>query len=145
MRKKILMILVVALLIATPVFGAALPDEKAAKELTNKIMTKISSGDTDSGFNLMKPYVPISGTEIDAAAVQTKAQLEQYGKRFGKSTGFEFIDSKKMGDSLLRIRYLAKMENTALPWVFIFYKSPSGWTLNNFKWEDGISYLFENN
>ena len=145
MREKILMVLVVALLIAIPVFGAALTDENTAKELTDKIMAKVGSGDTDSGFNLMKPNVPLSGTEIDSAAVQTKAQLEQYGKRFGKSIGFEFIDSKKIGNSLLRIRYLQKMENTALPWIFIFYKGGDGWTLNNFKWEDKVSYLFENN
>ena len=145
MREKILMLLVIALLVTIPVFGATLPDENAAKDLGDKIMIKVSSGDTDSGFNLMKPYVPLSGPEIDAAAVQTKAALEQYGNRFGKTIGFEFIDSKKIGESLLRIRYLEKMENTALPWVFIFYKVANGWTLNNFRWEDKVSYLFENN
>ena len=145
MRKEMLVIPIVSLLIIIPVFGATLPDENAAKELTNKIMTKISSGDTNGGFNLTKPYVPISGTEVDSAALQTKAQLEQFGQRFGKPIGFEFIDLKKIGDSSLRIRYLAKMENNALPWIFIFYKGANGWTLNDFRWVDKISSLFENN
>jgi hypothetical protein len=126
-------------------FSATLPDENAAKDLTNKIMTKIANGDIDNAFKLMKPYVPISATEIDSAAIQTKAQLEQYGQRYGEPIGFEFIDSTKIGDSVFRFRYLAKMKNNALPWVFIFYKTTDGWTLNNFSWKDSVVNLFEKN
>ncbi|MDP2929035.1 MAG: hypothetical protein Q8O01_03095 [Candidatus Omnitrophota bacterium] len=145
MRKRMLMVLVTALLITIPVFGATLPDENAAKDLGDKIMAKVSSGDIENAFNLMKPYAPVSATEIDSAAVQTKAALEQYGKRYGEPIGFELIDSKKLGDSLLRIRYVAKMKNNALPWVFIFYKGANGWTLNDFKWKDTVLDLFIDN
>ena len=145
MKKKILMIFVVAVLITIPVFGATLPNETDAKELADKIITKISSGDIDSGFNLMKPYIPLSGADIDAAAAKAKTQLEQYGKVYGKLIGFEYIDSRRIGDSLVRIRYVVKAENTALTWIFIFYKGADGWALNNFEWQDKAAYLFEHN
>ncbi|MBP7088612.1 MAG: hypothetical protein KBB01_04860 [Candidatus Omnitrophica bacterium] len=113
--------------------------------MAEKIMTKVANGEIDNAFNLMKPYVPISETEVDSVAIQTKAQLEQYGKRYGEPIGFEFIDSAKIGDSIIRFRYLAKMTNNALPWIFIFYKNIEGWTLNSFNWKDNVANLFEKN
>lgn len=71
--------------------------------------------------------------------------MDQYGSRFGSPIGIEFIDLKKSGDSLLRIRYLQKCVKGPLTWVFYFYKNNDGWLLDTFKWDDSMFMtLFEN-
>lgn len=142
-NNKTLVLAICVLFVSVPAFGAILSDENAAKDLANKIMTNFGDGNIDNAFNLAKPYTPISATEIDSTALQTKAQLEQYGKRYGEPIGFEFIDSTKIGDSVLRLRYIAKMKNNALPWIFVFYKNAEGWTLNHFECKGNIANLFE--
>ena len=135
-----------AICFVAPALASAetLQDEDAAKALTEEVMSKVAAGDLDAAFNAMKRYAPIlsmSG-QIQTAAEQTKSQRLQYEQRFGSPTGFSFVDSKKVGDSLLRIRYMLRTDRHALPGVFYFYKSKEGWTLNSFIWSDDFSPLF---
>lgn len=142
MKKILLTILLLGLILVNSAAALTVADEPAAKELCNAIMGKVSTGDLDGAFKLMKPYIPVSETEIDSIALQTKTLREQFGKRYGNSIGYEFIDSKKVGDSLLRFRYIEKTNQHALPWVFYFFKSKDGWILNSFDWKDTFGELF---
>ena len=137
------MFVAIILIMATVVFAETVPDESVAKDLANKIMEKVAVGDFDAAFKLMKPYCPLSSTEIDSAAMQTKTLREQFGQRYGTDIGYEFIDSKRVGDSLLRLRYVEKTKIHALPWVFYFYKTKEGWILNSFDWNDRFQGLFQ--
>jgi hypothetical protein len=142
MNKIVIVLCAMSLIVTAIAFGEALPDENAAKDLAVKVMTKVAVGDLDAAFLMMKPYVPLSPTEIDSIAIQSKSMREQYGKRYGSSIGYEFIDSKKVGDSLLRLRYIEKTDKHVLPWVFYFYKTNEGWILNSFNWNDVYTMLF---
>lgn len=142
--KKILVIFCVLFLIfSTAAFAKTLPDENAAKDLSNKIMAKVTQGDLSAAFNTMKPYTFIGPAEIDAIVIQSKASREKSGQRSGKATGYEFIDSKKIKDSLLRLRYLEKNEKNTLFWEFYFYKTSKGWVLDSFNWNEAYRPLFE--
>ncbi len=145
MRKTLLLFIGVTLVTPTLAFAAAVPDQNAAKDLGNTIMAKVAAGDIDAAFKIMKPYVPISGTEVEAAAMQTKTAMEQFGARYGTPISYEFIDSKQIGDSLLRLRYIEKTDKHAIPWIFYFYKTKEGWTLNSFDWKDTFKELFQLN
>ena len=145
MRKILFFVLALSLISLNSVVAATVPNESAAKELADKIMIKVGKGDLDAAFKLMKPYVPISETEIDSAALQTKAMREQIGERYGNPIGYEFIDSKKIGNSLLRVRYIEKTNLHALPWIFYFYKTEDGWILNSFDWKDIFKEYFIGN
>ena len=141
--KKVSLVLYAMLLISsTSAFAEVLPDEDAAKELSTEIMVKVAEGDLDTAFKIMKPYVSVRGAEIDGAIIQSKVQRKQYGQRYGTSIDYEFIDEKKVGDSLLRLRYIEKTEKHALPWTFYFYKTKEGWVLNSFSWNDIFKELF---
>ena len=142
MIKRISLICPIILIAAGFSFAATLPDEAAARDLANKIMEKVAINDFDGAFALMKPYCPLSTTEIDDATLQTKSMREQFGKRHGTGIGYEFLDSKKIGDVLLRLRYFEKTTNHALPWAFYFYKTKDGWMLNTFDWNDQFKDLF---
>jgi hypothetical protein len=46
-----------------------------------------------------------------------------------------------MRTSLLKLTYIEKTERHALPWMFYFYRSPTGWVLNTFVWHDQMQNL----
>jgi hypothetical protein len=46
---------------------------------------------------------------------------------------------------VLRLLYMEKTEKHALPWAFIFYKTPKGWMLSSFGWNDKMPQFFDLN
>jgi hypothetical protein len=120
-----------------------LKSEAEAKQLAEKVMTHVAKSDLTSAFALMKPYVVIPEPEFQGLALQTKSQRDQFGVRYGKSVGYEFVGEKKVGESILRLVYIEKTAKHALPWMFLFYKAPSGWVLNSFAWNDQIQNAFQ--
>ncbi len=143
MRKILVISCLMFLIVSTAAFAKTLPDENAAKDLSTKIMAKVSKGDLSAAFKMMKPYTFIGPAEIDAIIIQSKASREKAGQKNGKPIGYEFIDSKKVGDSLLRFRYVEKNEKNILFWEFYFYKANEGWVLDSFNWTEAYRPLFE--
>ena len=142
MRKTLTFFCAMFLIASTVVFAETLPNEDAAKNLVNKVMTKVAAGDLDAAFKTMKPYLSFSLTEIDSIALQSKSSREQNRQRYGVSIGYEFIDLKKVGDSLLRLRYIEKTKKNALLWTFYFYKTKEEWILNSFYWNEDYKPIF---
>lgn len=130
-------------LLSVPAMADTLKSEQDAKRLAEKVMSFAAKGDISGAFATMKPYVVIPETEFQSLALQSKSQRDQFGVRYGKSFGYEFISERKFGDSILRIIYVEKTAKHALPWMFLFYKSPTGWVLNSFAWNDQIQILFQ--
>ena len=73
---------------------------------------------------MMVPYTVLPSVEMQSIILQSKAQRDQYGSRYGKSIGYELISEDKAGESLVRLVYIEKTEKHALPWTFYFYNSP---------------------
>jgi len=139
-------IVLVALFSALTSFNAladTLKSEQEAKQLSEKAMAQAAKGDFSAAFETIKPYVVFPESEFQTMVLQSKSQREQFGARFGKSVGYEFISEKKAGESVLRLTYIEKTEKTALPWMFIYYKTQSGWILNGIFWNDRILNVFD--
>ena len=130
-----------ALLSAGTAEAATLATEVDVRTFADGVMAKVGAGDMSGGFAAMKPYTIIPAAEFDAMALQSRSQRDQFGARFGKSVGFEFIGEKRSGKSLLKLTYIEKTERHAFPWVFYFYKAPEGWVLNTFQWHDRMQEL----
>jgi hypothetical protein len=120
----------------------ALESEAQLLKLAEGVMAKVAMGDLDDGFKAMKPYLIIPQEEFDALVVNTKAQRSLAGARYGKVVGSECFGQKKLGQSLARVMCIEKTEKHALPWLFYFYKSPNGWVLNSFVWNDNLPAAF---
>jgi len=127
---------------ATSSFADTLKSEEDLRPLAESVMSKVAANDLNAAFMAMQPYVVITDSELQSAALSAKAQREQYGVRYGKTIGTEFINQTKVGASLVRILYIEKTEKHALPWTFYFYKTPKGWVLNSFTWSDQVHFLF---
>ncbi len=117
--------------------------EAELKPFAESVMAKVAANDLAGAFKAMQPYAVAPEAELQSVALQSKAQREQYGARYGKPIGYEFIGQKKVGDTVVRLLFVEKAERHAMPWSFIFYKGPKGWTLNSFNWSDQLGVLFE--
>lgn len=134
--RKILIAIAFAVFAASSAKAGGLKTEADARALADNVMASVGSGDIRSGFEMMKPYLSLSGTEVDSVYLQTKLTRDQYKDRFGGTVATEFISSKTIGSSLVRYLYVERTENTAFVWKFIFYKTKDGWVINSFNWGD---------
>jgi hypothetical protein len=146
-RGKILIKNIVALISLLSIFtmanADALKSEKEIRTLVDSVMQKIVGDDIEGAFKIMQPYLMVSESEFQMAVLNSKSQHSQFFSRYGFTVGHEFIEQKNVGDSLIRITEIEKTEKIVFPWAFYFYKSPKGWVLHSFKWDDKISSLFE--
>ena len=119
-----------------------LKTEADLKPFAERVMASVSNSGIAVAFNVMKPYTTLPDAEFKAALLASETQRDQFGARYGKSIGYEFVSQKKLGDSLVRIVYLEKTEKHAYPWLFHFYRTRAGWVLDSFLWNDQASQLF---
>jgi len=112
------------------------------KPFGDRVMSAVAGAGLPAAISVMRPYVVISETELQNALLKMQAQREQMGPRYGKTLGYEYIGTKRLGQSLLRLTYIEKTERHALPWMFHFYRTPNGWVLTSFIANDLSSELF---
>ncbi|NLR74364.1 hypothetical protein [Leeia aquatica] len=142
MQQKLCASLLI-LFLATVATAATLKSEVEVRAFTDKVMAQVGKGDLSGAFASMKPYAVVPVAELQSLELRTKALRDQVGGRYGKPVGFEFVSLKKAGESVMQYMYIEKTEEHALPWRFIFYKSPNGWVLNTFFWNANIQQLFD--
>lgn len=124
--------------------AATLRSATEARNLTNLVMEKVTTGNSDEGLRLMKPYLTVPDAEFESVVGQVRGQVPALSQRFGKIIGFEFVREDGAGTSLLRIIQLQKFERHAIRWTFIFYRGADGWSLNSFNFDENIRTLFAN-
>jgi hypothetical protein len=122
-------------------YGAVLRSSEEAKELAEKVLSRVVVGDVERGFALVKPYWPFPENELEALAAQAVQQRTLVANRLGKSLGFALVRRDLMADIFLRLTYVEKLENTALLWVFTFYKVKDAWKVHSLVWDDDIARL----
>jgi hypothetical protein len=142
MARRLSAILILAVASTTAIAQSRLKDEGAARKLSDEIMRKISAGDIEGGLRLAKPYLIIPEAELEALIGQTKLQVPAMTQRFGKNVGYELVREEKAGTVLLRIVQLSLHEKHATRWNFYFYRTPTGWVLNTFQFDDNIRAVF---
>ncbi len=131
-------------LLAPPAFAdqKGLDTMVQIRAVTDQVMAKVGVGDLESGLSLMQPLTVIPTSEFEAAAGQVKLQAPMYSQRYGLPIGNEFIKEEKVGDSLVRLTYLAKFEHHAMRWQFYCYHAKAGWVIDTFRFDDQIQGLF---
>lgn len=142
--KKLIPLLLCAVLITLAYAAqvAQLQTEEDARSVADAVMERIVAGDYPAAFEHMRPHWPVAASELDSLLNSTVVQRTQVKARFGESLGYEFIRSRRAGDSLLQLVYMEKTERHALRWTFRFYKPHDSWLLNNIGWSDDVEGLF---
>jgi hypothetical protein len=122
-----------------------LKSEDEAMLLTDRVMKAVARGELDAVYGALKNYAVLPAAGIDAGLQSSKQQraAPAFAERFGATLGYEFIDKKKIGQSMLRVRYIEKTEKQPLPWTFHFYLTPHGWVLSEFGWDAHAAALYD--
>ncbi len=120
-----------------------LPDVKATQQLSYEVSKLFKEGNYSEAFDKMDPYLPLPEEEKQNLRSQTIKYKTVLEERFGQRTGFSRATDKRIGEVAIRECYLVQYELHAIRLIFVYFKSPSGWILNSFKWDDSFAEEFE--
>lgn len=144
MKPLIQFLLSVVLALATSVVRAdTLPTPEAVRKLADGIMGSVGAGNFDGTVSQLKAFMSLPKPTVEAMATQLSNQYVNVLVQFGPAEGSEFVRRDQIGESLIRLVYLAKYERSAVRWVFLFYKTEKGWVMNDLKLDGNLHTLFE--
>lgn len=118
-------------------------NEKETKAFADSLVSQFIKNNFKLALNKSKPYWPIPAVEIDSLANKINQQWPIVKQRFGKTTGKEFVQTKRIGKSFIRYIYLHKFENHAIYWQIDFYKPRAEWKINQIIFLDNLGTLYE--
>ncbi|MFZ6735164.1 hypothetical protein ACO0LD_12715 [Undibacterium sp. Ji83W] len=113
------------------------------KPLSEKIMVQLAKGDAANAFKVIEQFMSIPSKEILTSSLESLSQRKKNDSRYGAPVGYELIKETNMGDSIIRHQYIEKRELHVIVWTFYYYKTPKGWILDTYTWNDGIQTLFQ--
>ena len=118
-------------IIGQPAFSQ---DVKGSYEvIVNKFFEIYKSGNSDKAVD----YIFSTTKYIDKDTInQIKQRLKKVKALVGSYYGYEYINSKKIGDSVVCVSYLVKYERQPFRFRFIFYKPLNDWILFSFTSDD---------
>jgi hypothetical protein len=113
------------------------------KEFTEAFLKVLVNGRPFDAFSLMKAAMPDNDNDVDATRASTEELLQQVRPAYGKAIGYEMVDSKSVGASLVRYDYLMKFEKNALHCRIIYYKPVNNWIPLRIWFDDNLHDLIE--
>ncbi len=128
-----------AILFAPSISAAEMRSPDAVVALTDQAMQHITSGDFREGINLLRPYTTAQKIDLDSMVAQAEINMPTMIERYGKSIGYELLRNDTVGNSLIQVVYLQRLERHAVVWRFILYRGSNGWLINTFNFADDIT------
>ena len=99
------------------------------QELDNRInafFTALMEGNTESAFREILRQSPLLAGRARIAIAGAPSQFEMLQEEeLGNLCGWEKIESKRIGESVIAFQYVGKHERYAQHWLFVFYRTPS--------------------
>jgi hypothetical protein len=120
--------------------GQPPPPEEIQKTLTT-FFNLLKENKIDQAYEIVLVNTKIKGREDEVKAL--KKQTSDAIKTYGPIMGFEVIEQKRVGMSLLQVVCLSWSENVPLRWRFSYYRPGDRWKLLNILVDDRIDELFE--
>lgn len=101
----------------------------------------LGQGDIDAAYTSLTKGSKIAERpdEIRTLKAKTKEAVEF----FGTVHGYDLVDSKPVGERLVRATYISLGHDFPLRWRFYFYKSEEIWRLIDMRVDDKLSGIFE--
>lgn len=121
-----------------------LNDIQEIKTHCQTIVDQIGNDKIATAFENLREIWYLPDDEMDYIEQQTIEQINLVEPRFGKFIGSQKVKEDLIDGVLYRVFYVIKYEMHGLRVQFIFYNGKGGkWYLNNFKWDDSLSKLFD--
>jgi len=136
--KKLSLFIVAAILAAC----AHVCYAKEPVEFTSKFFKMIEAGRILDAYDQL-----FAGSQIPAQKPQAvemlKKQTSNILSLYGKIVGLEKIREERIGESIIRLAYILKLETAPTIWEFYFYKPGDNWFLANITFNDQVQSLKE--
>lgn len=107
----------------------------------DKFMETFASGKTVEAIQLLKQNTVMSPASLDTMQATIMNQMNKIFPAYGNILSPEFIAERKIKDFIAKRFYILKFEKYYLKFDFTLYKSGSGWTVTNFKYNEELVEL----
>jgi len=121
-------------------FLNTIPD---VKDVSLKTTLFFKDKKIEEAFTFLRTYWPIPDNEIDEVQTKSIKSLNMVEERFGKTQGILKVKEETIKDIAIRETYLVQFEKTAIRLKFTYYKTPKGWIVNSFSWDDDFDKEFK--
>ena len=116
--------------------------EADALQLAQQFLENVMAGEYQAAFVLIRPYFPISPQRFARLQEEVAKQHGLAELQFGKPVGSDYVDTQRIGQTMLRVRILEKFDLDVTYWEFVFYRPAEGWILNGVGCDDAVRELF---
>lgn len=147
--RALILIVVVGGLLALPLSaggppggGQLLTQPAQTREFTERFLRALETARAYDAFQLLRPVMNDPQVDIDQMRNTIDQQLTEARNNYGKSIGYELIDTKRLGESFIRYDYLFRFERSALHFRVIYYKGRSSYAPVALFFSDDLEQLF---
>jgi hypothetical protein len=113
------------------------------KNLSKEVSLLFKENKQSEAIDKMRPFWPVSESEINTLLEQTVKYSSILEDRYGKIINQQKVKEETIKDFALKEIYFVNYEKSAIRLIFIYYKGSKGWILNSFKWDDNFTEEFK--
>jgi hypothetical protein len=110
-------------------------------QLVADFFASLREGKIDDGYTVLTKDSKIA--EKPEELKQLKAKTREAIEVFGAISGYDFVESRAIGQRLVRATYVSQGKVFPLRWRFYFYKPESAWRLIDMRVDDKLTGLFD--
>lgn len=120
---------------------SANPMRDGPSQMVMNFFTSLREGKVDEGYAVLTKDSKIA--EKPDELKQLKAKTREAIEVFGAISGFDFVESRAIGQRLVRATYVSHGKVFPLRWRFYFYKPENSWRLIDMRVDDKLTGLFD--
>jgi len=139
---KLQWLILSALFVAiTPAVTSPPPPPEEIQKLISRFFNLLKEDKIDQAYDVILVNTKINGREEDVKKLkkQTRDAISTYGQIFG----FEVVEQRRVGMSLIQIVCLSWSEDFPLRWRFSYYRPTDKWRLLDIFVDDKVGDLFD--
>lgn len=123
------------------VHSALNPMQDGPSQMVAAFFAAIKDGKIDDGYAGLTKGSKIA--EKPEELRQLKAKTREAVEVFGNIDGYDFVESKAIGQRLVRATYISQGKVFPLRWRFYFYKPENVWRLIDMRVDDKLTGIFD--
>ena len=119
------------------------PSRDEALQQAEQAIDRLRHDDVEGMMRLLKEQLVLPLPDFDRTREMCETHRRLHAQRHGKSLGeVELVRRESVGESFTRFTYLERCERHAIVWRLGYYRTPDGWKLNEFEWDDKPAALY---
>jgi hypothetical protein len=114
-----------------------------ALDMVNNSATAFANGNYEQAYNILQPSWPIADEDIERVVQRTNDLMPEVIDQYGEMTDHFILRETLVGEHLGRLEVLIRCEVFGIRLVYEFYKSPNGWLVSSFLWNERLGDFFD--